>query len=184
MALERIHPGSPPGGLSPRMHQLLDESEERISTFQEDIGEQASPRFEPADYAEVADALLWIRASEDPGPRFCEWGCGFGVVTGLASLMGFEATGIEKDPLLLDQARSLYLACEVDAALVQADFFDGREEENPSIHPASFDLVYAYPWPREADAWTCFFDQTGKPGALLLTFHDFGELRLHRKLDP
>ena len=97
---------------------------------------------------------------------------------------GFEATGIEKDPLLLDQARALYLECGGDAALVQADFFDWREDENPSIHPATFDLVYAYPWPREADAWTCFFDQTGKPGALLLTFHDFGELRLHRKLDP
>ncbi|MFT5498393.1 MAG: hypothetical protein ACI9TH_003805 [Kiritimatiellia bacterium] len=183
MALKSIDLGNASGKLTQKMVQLLEESEERISAFQEGIGEQASPLFEPADYAEVADALMWIRETQQPGPRFGEWGCGFGVVTGLAALMGFEAVGIERDALLLDQARTLYQACGVNAQLAQANFFELSEAEDRSIGPATFDVIYAYPWPREADAWIQSFDETARPGALLLTFHDFGELRLHRKLD-
>ena len=41
------------------------------------------------------------------GERCIEWGSGFGVATSLASMLGFEATGIELEEGLLKIAESL-----------------------------------------------------------------------------
>ncbi|MEM7601631.1 MAG: hypothetical protein AAF357_09475, partial [Verrucomicrobiota bacterium] len=61
-----------------------------------------------------SDPLLFYTSvaflkSEDHllGDVFCEWGCGFGIATGIASLMGMNAFGIEIEDELFDRATRL-----------------------------------------------------------------------------
>ena len=42
-----------------------------------------------------------------PGTLFCEWGSGFGVVTCLAAMLEFDASGIEIESDLVDAAEDL-----------------------------------------------------------------------------
>lgn len=181
MPLRLIELAGVPHKLPRAIKDLIEHAEEHISIFQESIGEQACPRFEPAEYLEVAEALLAVKHHLGPGPRFCEWGSGFGVVAAMASLLGFEAHGIERDGLLLDQAHKLSMECDIATQLHQADLFSISEEQDRAFGPYTFDLIYAYPWPDEAPDWIHYFEQTAKSGAILLTFHDFGEIRIHQK---
>jgi hypothetical protein len=182
MPLKEITLGTLPDPLPFRTREFISQADDAIYEFQESIGEQACPLFEPAEYAEVAEAVYWVKAMLDPGPRFGEWGCGFGIAAGIAELAGFDATGIEFDALLLDQARQLHQECELTTSLVQADLFNLSEDEDRSIGPSTFDLIYAYPWPREAPDWIRYFEETAKVGTILLTFHDFGVVRAQRKV--
>ena len=45
--------------------------------------------FVPSDYD-----MAWRCLNALPRGRFCEWGSGFGIVTGLAEMLGFESYGI------------------------------------------------------------------------------------------
>lgn len=163
---------------------LLEYGEDEIDVFQESIGAQASPSFEPADYREVAEALSWVRYQyELPGLRFCEWGCGFGIVTGMASLMGMEAHGIEKDELLVDQAKKIQRLFGLTSTIHSGDFYKTDNTSNVFPDPVGFDLIYAYPWPKEALRLTQWFDKCARPGACLLVYHGFSDLSLHRKMD-
>ena len=181
MSLNELALDTLPSALPTSITDLIEEADATIFEFQETMGEQACPLFEPAEYNEVAEALRWIQHSLQPGLKFCEWGCGFGVVAGIAGLCGFDATGIENDALLLDQAHVLQSSFQLSSHLVHADLFNLSDEEGRIIGPARFDLIYAYPWPKEIDRWTSHFEHTARSGALFLTFHEFGELRLLQK---
>jgi hypothetical protein len=51
------------------------------------------------DFRDVWRAIRKITIEKlATGNTFCEWGCGFGIVTGLASQLGWEAIGIEAEP--------------------------------------------------------------------------------------
>lgn len=161
---------------------LLDYGEDQIDVFQESVGEQTSPTFEPADYREVVEALSWVRHQYQlPGLRFCEWGCGFGIVAGMASLMGMEAHGIENDELLLDQAAEVQRLFGLTTTIHSGDIYRVTANPDEPPHPASFDLIYAYPWPKEEARLVEWFDQWARPGACLLVYHGFADLSFHRK---
>src|SRR2546423_1671474 len=57
-----------------------------------------------------------------PGGRFCEWGSGFGVVTCLAAMIGFDACGIEIEPDLVAAARRLAADFDLSAEFVCGSF--------------------------------------------------------------
>ncbi len=57
-----------------------------------------------ADYAQVLDSLRTMQGRAD---TFLEWGSGLGVVTIMASRLGFSAYGIEISPQLVAHARQL-----------------------------------------------------------------------------
>src|ERR1700693_1411701 len=84
---------------------LLHEANRRIERF---CRQAHIPGFVPSDYPTAYGALRAVAAdSVAPGNLFCEWGSGFGVVTCLAAMLGFDACGIEIEGELVDAAQEL-----------------------------------------------------------------------------
>lgn len=122
--------------------------------------------FVSADYVEVYNALVKLRGHVE---TVLEWGSGLGVVAIMASRLGFDAYGIEVEPLLVEQAKELSSRYHSDAqfavgSFIPDDYQWGAElPGNPSrtetdsraaydeldMQIDDFDLIYAYPWPDE-----------------------------------
>jgi hypothetical protein len=174
---------------------FLAEAERRIDEYQR---ASRAPGFVASDHARVYRALHALAADHvAPGKLFCEWGSGFGVVAGLAAMLGFDAVGIEINAELVGHARSLAgdfslrvefihgsfipvggaIVAELTGELAWIDVL----EADTDVDPAHFDVVFAYPWPGEERATERLFERFASRGALLLTHHgDRGE-RLRRK---
>jgi hypothetical protein len=119
-----------------------------------------------------------------------EWGSGLGIVTIMASRMGFEAYGIEAEPCLVTHAENLARTYGPNAQFAQGSFIpddfawnpaDGGDVDRTVIDVASaydkldmelkdFDLVYAYPWPDEHTLYHNIMREFGRKGAMLLTY--------------
>ena len=163
--------------------------------------------FYPSDYVTVYYALRTVRQLNlAVGTSFCEWGSGLGVVTMLAEMQGFQATGIEINRDLVDAAIGLAevfdaqvefvngsfvpRGCEARAEKAYAATDDGvawltTETDNAyddlGLDPDDFDLIFAYPWPGEESVIDELFDHCAADGALLLTFGQRNSVRLQRR---
>jgi hypothetical protein len=178
---------------------FLREAGRRIERFQR---RGRVPAFVPSDYVRVYDVLRALAAGAyAPGDRFCEWGSGFGVVVGLAALLGFDAVGIEVESELVLAARELAddfglpvefvhgtfipaggEACaEAGGAFAWLTAHAGGAYEELGLDPDDFDVVYAYPWPDEEDLIEALFERYVGVGAVLVTFHGGDDIRLRRK---
>ncbi len=178
---------------------FLHEADRRIEQFQ---ATSKSHAFVPSDHFSAFGALQALAESAlAPGGRFCEWGSGYGVVTCLAAMIGFDACGIEIEYELVEAARRLAADFDLPAEFVCGSFVPpGGEdclgdERNYSwltargddlsgelgISPDEVDTVYVYPWPDEERAVGALFERFAAPGALLLTYHGGDEFRLRRK---
>lgn len=140
------------------------------------------------------------------GFSFCEWGSGYGTVTCLAAILGFEAVGIEIDPQLVNASRGLANRFELSAVFAHGSFVpakaralseeafrdnDGRypwlqNRADSAYHtlglsPEAFDVVFAYPWPGEEYFVRELFHSSASTGALLLSYNDTGSMTLLRK---
>lgn len=153
--------------------------------------------FVAADYGLVFDALCDLRGR---AITFLEWGSGLGVVTIMASRLGFEAYGIECEVGLVDWSRQLAIEFGSDAVFAEGSFiprqycWTGRlstELERTDVAaPAAyddldmelrdFDLVYAYPWPGEQRLYRDILRQFGAPHARLLCYDAQEGMSLHR----
>lgn len=162
--------------------------------------------FVPSDFVCVYWALrAVVRDNMAAGNLFCEWGSGFGVVASLASLVGFDAFGIEIEEQLVDASRDLAYAQGLPVEFAHGSFVppdsdDILDEEYSSesfwldaetstdaydeleIAPDEFDIVFAYPWPNEEGAIGRLFDECAAEGALLLTYTQLDEVRIRRKV--
>jgi hypothetical protein len=108
MPLEPITLPENPRPLPKSAELLIREGRHRIDQYFECGLNRRTPRFLPSDYDHAAETLQTIQTRRlAPGNRFCEWGSGFGIVAGLAAIFGFEACGIEIEPLLIQFAREL-----------------------------------------------------------------------------
>ena len=97
-------PAAPDAQLRARLNALVDRGWEIFERFDADVRRKRFHPFVAADYDRVLATLLPLAA---PGRRFVEWGSATGVITIMASLLGFEAYGIELDPALVRIAREL-----------------------------------------------------------------------------
>jgi len=161
------------------------------------------PAFVPSNFELAYRALAEIQAANlATGRRFIEWGSGIGIVTCLASLVGFDAVGIEIEPKLVEMARTIarehdiavQFACGSfvpDGIVPRVDWIDGvawlttegRDgHEELELDPDDFDVVFAYPWPGEEQVIFDLFADTAAVGALLLTYHGIDGVRLQRKV--
>ena len=140
-----------------------------------------------ADYLAVYESLARLRGSV---LSVLEWGSGLGIVTIMASRMGFEAYGIEAEPRLVMHAEDLARTYGPDAQFAQGSFVpddfawdpaDGSDVYRTVIDAPSaydeldikltdFDLVYAYPWPDEHILYHNIMRNFGRKGAMLLTY--------------
>jgi hypothetical protein len=177
---------------------FLAEADRRIERFRID---NPIPGFVPSDFGSTYRFLRALRTSGMAGGNlFCEWGCGFGVVAGLAAMLGFDACGIEIEPALVRAARRLADDFCLPVQIVYGSFLPSGSEvflepgagfnwlvaERPADEelapdPEDFDVIFAYPWPGEENIIYDLFEHHAHPGALLITYHDDRGLRLQRK---
>jgi hypothetical protein len=178
---------------------FLREATRRIERFQRD---HHIPAFVPCDFARTYDALRSLAESNlAPGNLFCEWGSGFGVVACLASMLEFDACGIEIEAELVDAARELADDFDLSVEFIRGSFIppgskgclapdsdygwlnttsDAAHEEL-GLAPDDFDVIFAYPWPDEERLTAALFEQYGREGAVLMTYEEVGGLRLRQK---
>ena len=151
---------------------------------------QAAPAFEgyvSADYLSVFYSLAQLRNRVS---TVLEWGSGLGVVSIMASRMGFEAFGIEAEAGLVEYALGFAEKYGPETQFAHGSFIPDEFVWNPNsgeqlnrtvidlpaaydqfeLELQDFDLIYAYPWPEEHQFYHSILRQFGRPGALLLTY--------------
>jgi hypothetical protein len=200
MSLVDLNVVSTRSALPADVRALLREATRRIRRFQR---EHRIPSFVPSDYQRTYHALRALTTGDlIPGDQFCEWGSGFGVVTCLAAILGFDARGIEIEVELADAAQELADDFGLSAEFVRGSFIPcpGRAEaaaagsfawlttgesgayQQLGLGPDEFDLIFAYPWPDEERVTDNLFEHYAAEGAVLLTYHGVEDLRFRRKL--
>lgn len=186
---------------------FLEEADRRCDAFFDTALHKSMPRFLPANYGLVYRAILELQENHPLlGNRFCEWGSGLGTATCLAALLGFDATGLEIQPQLVQQSRQLAADLDISATFLETSFlpegFDflstqgGQELAMPSrsrranlSYPDTdweledVDLFYVYPWPEEQEPTLQLFDTIAAEGAYLVCYFGEGELCVYRKTD-
>jgi len=140
-----------------------------------------------ADYQAVYDSLAQLKGR---ALTVLEWGSGLGVVTIMASRMGFEAYGIEAEASLVEFSEELALGYGPKAKFAQGSFIPDQFQWNPTdgdnmirtvVDAASayndlemeirdFDLIYSYPWPNERVLYHHILREFACPEALFLCF--------------
>ncbi|MFP4261565.1 MAG: hypothetical protein ACLFS1_10850 [Opitutales bacterium] len=196
--------------LAPRAQALVEASELRFEDFYAKQLNKRYPRYIASDPSQVDAALRWLeRRNLVMGGHFLEWGSGFGLATGLASLRGYQACGIELRRGLVEIARDLMAEQKIEAdflctsyipegyiAFESADGEDivpddsfGYERGSPPCYEADdlvieiteVDLFYVYPWPGEQTLMLKLFDAVAGPDAILIAYYGDRDLCLYRK---
>ncbi|MBI1833196.1 MAG: class I SAM-dependent methyltransferase [Planctomycetes bacterium] len=176
---------------------LLAEADRRIDDFQRHA---RVPGFVASDYPRVYRALRSLTSANlTTGNLFCEWGSGFGVVACLATMLGYDAVGVEIEPDLVDCARNLADDFDVPAKFVQGSYIPKGAETladirgtlawlvaektgtNLGLDMDDFDVIFACPWPDERGVTERLFERYAGSHTLLMTHHIDGPIRLRRK---
>lgn len=186
----------------PKAAAFIADAQARIEQFIQSRLNDPIHSFVPSDFPLVYGALHHVAdAHLAPGPLFCEWGSGAGVVTCLAAMTGFEACGIEVESDLVDLAVAMARRHHVRAGFclgnfvphdgqdiaAQTDEFEwlavgGRDPyDEMDLEISDFDLIFAYPWPGEERVIERLFDRFAADGALLMTYNGQEGIRLFRK---
>lgn len=189
--------------LEDRIQAWLVSSHLRIQKFWDQFPEKPLAQYVECDFDWLARGLQHCLEHQlTDGNLFVEWGCGFGVVTGVASLLGLDAIGIEAEQFLCQEAELLLQQNDIQAEIWQGNFLPGGAsrlaiDEDPIVslshqclsayeaHQMSLDdfaIVYAYPWPGEEHFLKLVFDRYSRPGALLLLYRGPYHLEFYRKL--
>jgi hypothetical protein len=174
----------------------------RIEAFQDRWDRPQMEQFVAADYLHVYQALDWVLGSQLlTGRRFLEWGCGFAVVSAIASLFNLDVIGIEAEADLLREGHQTIASWSAPVELIHGNFLPPGSEslaDDPTLPslghqvPCAYEqlgldlddfaIVYAYPWPGEDDFHEAVFNHFGGVGSLLMLFCGPNDIRLWRKV--
>lgn len=188
---------APSDALRARLTALCTEGWALSDKFGDEVRQHKFHPFVAADYEVVLDILIRHRR---PGLRFLEWGSATGVITIMADMLGFDASGIELDSTLVATARTLAERFESGARFVSGSFIpngyrwqprdgDGRTGTlgtGPSGYLLlarsldEFDVVFGYPWGGEEAMMIDLMGSYGRPGALLILHGADGVVRFYR----
>ena len=151
---------------------------------------QSLPDFESYASADFLAVYNELNRIESKSQTFLELGSGLGVVTIMASRLGFDAYGIDAKAGLVDYSRDFARQYAPQAqfgvgSFIPDDFVwdpgNGDEAvrtfiDMPDAYSqldmelSDFDLIYAYPWPTEHDLYNNFLGQFARPGAQFMTY--------------
>jgi hypothetical protein len=186
--------------LSDDIRSFLREADRRIDTFQQ---HSRVPGFVPSDFEASFRVLRALAATAlVPGTLFCEWGSGFGVVAGLASLLDYDAYGIEIEGELVSAAQQLAADFALPVEFIRGSFIpkmavvdpagserfawlntdESSAEEELGLAVDDFGVIFAYPWPDEEKLTANLFERYAQVGAVLLTYHGGENFRVRRKM--
>ncbi len=180
---------------------FLADADARIDRFFDARKAARKVGFYPSDYPLAFGVLDKLRRIDDQGRSFCEWGSGFGVIAGLASALGYEATGIEIDRELVRASRDLLETHGLDVDILEGSFipqeyadraYVSHNETRTDLHGAGaidevdveiddFDVIFAFPWPDEEPMFLDLFARYAATGTILVTYHSLEEFRVYRK---
>jgi hypothetical protein len=184
--------------LHARIEAICEEGRSSWHRFDSEVRQRYFHPFVAADYDSVLKELVLLRG---PGRRFLEWGSATGVITIMAEMLGFDASGIELDASLAQAGRELARRSGSRARFATGSFIptgwtwrprdgDGRLGtigHGPSGYlelgrPLSdFDVVYAYPWGGEEPMMLDLMRAHGHEDArLVLHTSDDGTRVYHR----
>ncbi len=201
MSLEDVKIQKIEAALPLDVEAFIEEAHRRIDLYFARQTKLRVPRFVVSDARKAYRVLRAV--SEDQlalGRTFCEWGSGFGVITSLASLLGFDACGIEIEESLVEHARQLAADFHLEARFVCGSYIpeeydystDGigdavaLSESTPlpserarGVRASDFDneieeydVIYVFPWPGEAELVEALFDSRAAAGGLLVTYDE------------
>jgi hypothetical protein len=156
----------------------------------------------PSDHERVVRGLRSLRATEPDLRRFLEWGSGLGIVAVAASLLGFDAHGIEWDDAMVAAAEQLAAQHRVRVPFVAGSFvppgsdalLDRAELTTRTVLQSDdaydrlerdldeFDVVFAYPWPEEEALYRRLFQRGAADGAVLVLYGQLDGVRAFRKV--
>ncbi len=203
MALEEIilelDSAEPP----PEVLHLIVEATKRTDVFYNAGLGLRYPKYIPSDPRIVCAAIRYLKENSYlPGNVFCEWGCGFAIASGIATILGMEAFGIEVEDDLVTRATALMNDLDLPVQILQADYlpegFDESEgvggkdlivpesrttrggvvapPEYDGLDPAEVDMFFVYPWPDQEEMMMDLFEAVASPGAVLLMYLGDGEI--------
>ena len=187
--------------IPPWIRDRIVHDQQRIQAFQDRWDRPQIEQFVAADFHHVYQSLDWILETQlTIGKRFLEWGCGFAVVTAIASALQLDSIGIEAESELIKNGHETLRNWDQGGELVEGNFLPAGSEQfaddqwlpsighaaDPAYEELGFDLddfaiVYSYPWPGEDEFHQEVFDNHAASGALLLMFCGPNDLRLFRR---
>ena len=178
----------------------IDEANRRREKFYNEGLGLRIPRYVPSNPEMVYAAIADLKESGHlRGQIFCEWGSGFAIATGIASLLGMQAFGLEIEPELIARSRNLAAYMKVPLTILDSDYlpegFDESEEmggkelilpeatmagsmlpEYEGLNPADVDLFFVYPYPDQEEVMMDLFAAVASHGAVLLIYREEGEV--------
>jgi hypothetical protein len=182
MSVRRFPLSGTPCSIPHHLQVLLDETAELLGDWQ---GGTDAHTFVPADYVLVFDALCELRTRMPKGktPTFLEWGSGVGIVTLMASALGWDAAGVEIQPGLVRTSLDLARSFDLPARFLEGSFFpqDEHAVKHCDRRIAEADLIYVYPWPDQEIEIFDLFDRQASAGAMLLTYYGIEDVRAFEK---
>ncbi len=207
MPLQSIHYEAESPELPAPFDALVQEADDRWDAFWAQKLNKRYPRYVASEPAQVYAALKYVRdAGLAFGDRFMEWGSGFGVASSLASLLGYEATGIELEAGLVEIAEALaenhrsgaefiatsyipegYISYEhVGGTDIVPDDSFGHQAGPPhyeemDIGLDEIDVFFVYPWPGEQEMMLKLFEAVAGEDAILIAYYGDAEICLYRK---
>lgn len=181
---------------------LLSDAEALLQAYWDQWHRRPIEQYVACDFRDVYRAMHAIDQQQlAPGKLFCEWGCGFGIVTALAAGLGWDAIGIEAESFLVQRAKSFLRKRGISAEIWQGNFLpQGAERlakrqanhaslfhrvpsvyEEKSLEVDDFSIIFAYPWPGEDYFLKDVFLHYAADQAILLMFLGPYEIEVYRK---
>ena len=186
---------------------LIQDADDRWEKFWSQKLNKRYPRYVASEPAQVYAALKHVRDEGLAlGEHFIELGSGFGVATSLASLLGFEATGIELEDGLVEIAESLAEKYQTGAEFITTTYIPegyicydqvggsdivpdesfGYQAKPPrydgmNIGLDEIDVFFVYPWPGEQEMMLKLFQSVASVDAILIAYYGDQEICIYRK---
>ncbi len=213
MAIEEIATEGPAARVSDQVARLIATCSRGWERFFADHADHQAPRFVPSVPERVFAVLEEVTTRKLPPNRvFCEWGSGFGTATCMASLLGYEAYGLESDEELVRLSRAIARRLGIPVKILCTSLFpagygaysgvDGaalvtpesvsdhndegrgpRRYDGMDIAIADIGSFFAYPWPEERELMQELFDAVAMEGAILVVYHTDKDIRVFRKVE-
>lgn len=212
MSLEEIPLTLDAAVLPARAATLIEEADRRLDHLFATNRNRRVPRFLPSDPVLFYRVLDFLTREQLPtGRLFCEWGSGFGVSAGLASMLGYRSYGLEIEEDLVALARELADDLDVSVANLCTSYFpegfgsypahggaelmvpetDSRwDSPSRQVPPyegmpheiEEIDVFYVYPWPGEQELMHDLFDAVAGEGAILIAYYGDQDIGAYRKV--